>query len=122
MAHRPEITGCRPLSTRDRARRKPGPPTSDDPEAIEPSQRADLDAAEIKKLPPIRGPPIPPAVFTVAEFAKAHRISISMFYKLRAAGLAPVEMKVGARRFISFESAARWRAEREAAARDLADV
>jgi hypothetical protein len=61
------------------------------------------------------GPSIPPAVFTVAVFAKADKISVSMFYKLRAAGLAPDVMQIGTRRLISFESAARWRAEREAA-------
>jgi hypothetical protein len=57
----------------------------------------------------------PIAAFTVAEFARSHKLSISMYYKLKRAGLAPTEMVVGARRLISTEAAARWRAERELA-------
>jgi hypothetical protein len=34
--------------------------------------------------PPIRGPPpIVPAAYSIAEFCKAHRISESMFFKLK---------------------------------------
>jgi hypothetical protein len=54
--------------------------------------------------------------FTIAEFCKAHRISQAFYYVMRAEGWAPDEMHAGARTLISFESAARWRRDREAAA------
>lgn len=47
-------------------------------------------------------------------------ISLGMFHKLKKLGLAPTEMKVGTRRLISAESAARWREEREQAAQSAA--
>jgi hypothetical protein len=61
---------------------------------------------------------LPPAAaaFTIEEFCAAHRLSPSMYFKLKAAGEGPREMHVGARRMISAEAASRWRAEREAAA------
>jgi hypothetical protein len=59
---------------------------------------------------------IPRGAYTINEFAEAHGISPSMFFKLQKQGLAPATMWVGTRRLISVESAARWRAEREAAA------
>jgi hypothetical protein len=55
------------------------------------------------------------AVYTVNEFCLAHSISPAMYYKMKALGLGPVEMAIGSRRLISFESAAAWRAAREAA-------
>jgi hypothetical protein len=67
-----------------------------------------------KKLTSGALPPL--AAFTIAEFVRAHRLSVSMYYKLKAQGLAPVEMAVGKRRYVSFEAAERWRREREAAA------
>jgi hypothetical protein len=69
-----------------------------------------------------RGPPgmpdfdAPPrACFTINEFCAAHGISPAFYYKLKSLGLGPDEMKIGSRRLISFEAAARWRAEREVA-------
>ena len=56
------------------------------------------------------------AVFTIAEFCHAHRISQSMYFKLRALGLGPREMMVGTRKLISLEAAADWRKARETAA------
>jgi len=38
-----------------------------------------------------------------------------MFHKMREAGIGPREMRVGSRVFVTFEAAAAWRAEREAA-------
>ena len=58
----------------------------------------------------------PTHAFTVQEFCDSHRISRSRYYELKAQGLTPVEMKIGHRRLISFESAAAWRAARESAA------
>ena len=54
--------------------------------------------------------------FSIRAFCKRHSISESFFHKLRSLGLGPAIMRVGARVLISKESAARWRAEREAAA------
>jgi hypothetical protein len=54
--------------------------------------------------------------YSVEAFARAHSLSVAMFYKLRAQGLAPACFKVGARTLISREAAARWRAAREQAA------
>jgi hypothetical protein len=56
-----------------------------------------------------------PLALSVIEFCRLHGISRAFFYKLRAAGLGPTEMRVGNRTLISVEAAARWRAEREAA-------
>ena len=56
------------------------------------------------------------AAFTIAEFCRAHRISQSMYFKMRNLGLGPREMAVGSRRLISQEAAAEWRKAREAAA------
>jgi hypothetical protein len=56
------------------------------------------------------------AAFTIAEFCKTHRISQSMYFKIRNLGLGPREMMVGTRRLISQEAAAEWRKAREAAA------
>jgi hypothetical protein len=56
------------------------------------------------------------AAFSIREFCAAHRISQSMYFKMRAMGLGPREMAVGSRRLISHEAAAEWRKAREAAA------
>jgi hypothetical protein len=65
-----------------------------------------------------RKPDIPGAAFTIREFCAAHRLSVSMYFKLKNQGLGPREMAVGSRRYVSFEAAALWRREREAAARE----
>jgi len=59
---------------------------------------------------------IPPGAFSIREFARAHRISEDMFYKMAREGWGPAVMKVGSRTLISHEAAERWRREREAAA------
>jgi hypothetical protein len=53
--------------------------------------------------------------FSVAEFCSRHRISVQLFYKNR--GQMPRTFNVGTRVLISKEAAARWRAERERAAK-----
>jgi hypothetical protein len=60
--------------------------------------------------------PQAPAAYFINEFCAAHRLSPSMYWKLKSEGKAPTEMQVGRRRMISFEAAERWRREREAAA------
>ena len=52
---------------------------------------------------------------SVAQFCRANSISVALYYKLRAAGLAPREMKLGSRTLISIEAAADWRRARESA-------
>lgn len=56
------------------------------------------------------------AAFTVNEFCRAHRISRSALYALWRAGIGPRYISVGIKKLISFEAAAAWRREREAAA------
>jgi len=70
-----------------------------------------------KRKPRDRGAPT--HAFSIQEFCDAHRISRSRYFELKKKkqGLTPVEMRVGHRCLISFESAARWRAEREAVTR-----
>jgi len=63
--------------------------------------------------PPIRGPPVSIAAYSIAGFCAAHDISESFYFKLREQGLGPREMRVGARVLISFEAAERWRRDRE---------
>jgi hypothetical protein len=62
--------------------------------------------------PPLVGPPM---AYSVAAFCTAHAISQAMFYKLRGQGLGPDVTRIGTRTLITAESAARWRAAREAA-------
>ena len=65
---------------------------------------------------PRRGPPPTPThCFDIRSFAAAHGISEAFFYKLVSQGQGPRLTKIGRRTFISFEAAAAWRAEREAA-------
>jgi hypothetical protein len=61
----------------------------------------------------VREPPT--AVFDVPSFCRAHGISQAFFYKLKSQGLGPTELKLGSRIFVTFESAERWRMEREKA-------
>jgi len=70
-------------------------------------------AAVTGGVPPIRGPPVPPACFSIRTFCAAHHISEAMFFKLREMGIGPDVMQVGRRVLITFEAAARWRAQRE---------
>jgi hypothetical protein len=53
---------------------------------------------------------------TIPQFCITHGISEAFFYKLQKEGQGPKTMVVGRRRLVSVEEAARWRAERTAAA------
>jgi hypothetical protein len=55
--------------------------------------------------------------FTREEFCAAHRIGRTTYHELRKSGKGPVEMRVGSRILISRESAAAWRAARDAEAK-----
>ena len=50
-----------------------------------------------------------------AAAREAHGISEGMFYKMKKQGITPRAMKVGTRTPITFEAAADWQREREAA-------
>ena len=54
------------------------------------------------------------AAFNIREFCLAHRISESMYYKLRNAGLGPREARALSKVIITQEAAADWRRQREA--------
>ena len=110
---RPEITGQKPRVAADRPKRLPGPPRAD-ADAVEPTPHRERESSTRDERPPIRGPPVPAAAYSIREFCAAHRLSESMYFKLRNQGLGPDEMSVGSRRIISFEAAERWRRAREA--------
>src|SRR5215467_1253695 len=76
-------------------------------------KKPDRNPSNATVPPPIRGPPVPPAAYSIKEFCAAHRISEAMYFKLRGQGLGPVEMEVGTRRIISAECAEAWRRKRE---------
>jgi hypothetical protein len=61
--------------------------------------------------------PVVLGAYSITSFCEAHALSPAMYFKLRAMGLGPAEMEIGRRKAISIESAAKWRKQREAAAR-----
>lgn len=63
---------------------------------------------------------MPPLCFTIAEFCASHRIGQSKYYELRDAGMGPDEIRLGGKVLITQESAARWRAARDAEAKKAA--
>ena len=52
--------------------------------------------------------------FTIPEWCEYRRLSISMFYKLRAQGKAPATLSVGRHQTITVEADAAWARERQA--------
>jgi hypothetical protein len=54
--------------------------------------------------------------FSIDAFCQVHCISRALLYNLWADGTGPAFFRVGSKRLISREAAARWRAEREHAA------
>ena len=60
-----------------------------------------------------RAPPSDPDCFTVDLFCHRHGLSHSFYYKLKAQGLGPREIKLHSKVLISREAAAAWRAQRE---------
>jgi hypothetical protein len=106
-----------PPTARSRARcpRTDSPIIEADADAVESVTRSEPAGKECTSTPPIRGPPVPPAVYTIASFCAAHHISEAFYFKLKSQDLGPREMRLGTRVFVTFEAAAAWRAEREAA-------
>jgi hypothetical protein len=54
--------------------------------------------------------------FTIAEWCEHRRVSISMYYKLRAQGKGPATLSVGRHQTITAEADAAWARERQAEA------
>jgi hypothetical protein len=106
---RGEVTGKKPTQTADQTKRLPGPPSADSA-AIEPTVKSEPDAPAKAKATPIRGPPVPAAWYSIKDFCAAHRISMAMYFKLKADKRGPREIPIGSRRYITFEDAAAWRA------------
>src|SRR5215831_17906622 len=96
----------RPTSTKRKA-----PPTQ---VALDKAEVAAKRPARTKTTQRARFSDLPPGAYTISSFCVAHDLSESFYHKLRPLGLTPREMRVGSRVLISFESAAIWRAEREA--------
>jgi hypothetical protein len=109
---RAEITGQKPRVAADRAKRRPGPPPAD-ADIAKPTPHRDRESGTRDERPPA-------AAYSIREFCAAHRLSESMYFKLRNQGLGPDEMEVGRRRLISYEAASVWRRERETTASSTA--
>jgi hypothetical protein len=54
--------------------------------------------------------------FTIPEWCNHRRISVSMFYKLKAQGKAPSTLPIGRHQTITVEADAAWARERQAEA------
>jgi hypothetical protein len=68
--------------------------------------------------PEVTGRKIERAAYTISEFCDAHRISRAHYYNLKKLGQGPDEARAGDRTvIITMEAAARWRRQREKAAR-----
>jgi hypothetical protein len=60
------------------------------------------------------GPPsVPVMSYSVELFCQAHSISQAWYYAMRKRGLGPDETRIGTRRLITAEAAARWRKRME---------
>ena len=79
---RAEITGQKPRVAADRAKRRPAPPRAD-AKTGEPTPRREHESSTRDERPPIRCPRVPPAAYSIREFCVAHRLSESMYFKLR---------------------------------------
>jgi hypothetical protein len=59
--------------------------------------------------------PVPKAAYSIDEFCAAYGISKSTYFKIKANGEGPREMKVAGRILISIEAAQAWNRAREKA-------
>ena len=64
---------------------------------------------------------LPTECYTVPEFCAAHRFGMTKYYEMRDAGRGPEEIRIGNKPLITRESAARWRAARDAEAKQTDD-
>ena len=56
---------------------------------------------------------VPLLAYSIRQFCKAHNISESFYYRLRAQGLGPRELRALDKVVISIEAAEAWRRARE---------
>ena len=77
--------------------------------------RGEITGKKISGADPREPQPVPTFAMSIPQFCTAHNISEGFYYKLKKQKLNSREMKVGTRTLITFEAAAKWRAEREAA-------
>jgi hypothetical protein len=77
--------------------------------------RGEITGKKLSGANPPEPQPVPTLAMSIPQFCIAHNISEGLYYKLKKQKLNPREMKVGTRTLITFEAAADWRAEREAA-------
>jgi len=131
---RGEVTGKKPRVSADPVEPPQQGGRAREDDEFEPTSHCEPKSFARKRRPPIRGPPkerkpgrwrtLPTptgrAAYFIEEFCAAHRLSPSMYWKLKAEGKAPTEMQVGRRRMISFEAAAIWRRQRECEASSTA--
>lgn len=55
---------------------------------------------------------VPSGYLTIAEFCDRYRLSVAMYYKLRAEGKGPDTLKMGAKRMITEGAALAWEKDR----------
>jgi hypothetical protein len=60
--------------------------------------------------------------FTIPEWCEHRRVSISMYYKLKAQGKAPETLPIGRHRTITAEADAAWARERQAEAKKVSEI
>ena len=98
---RPGTTGRKPRPTPSESARRSGPPTE-----ASCAEEASASYADSPRFPLPEAPNSRTAagVFD-PEFCLTHRISVPFYFQLKAQGLGPREMKLGARRIISAEAA-----------------
>jgi hypothetical protein len=77
--------------------------------------RREITGKKLSGANPREPQSVPTLAMSIPQFCTAHNISEGFYYKLKKQKLNPREMKVGTRTLITFEAAADWRAEREAA-------
>ena len=77
--------------------------------------RREITGKKLSGANPREPQPVPTLAMSIPQFCTAHNISEGFYYKLKKQKLNPREMKVGTRTLITFEAAADWRAERQAA-------
>lgn len=55
-----------------------------------------------------KAPDVPRVAYTIPEFCASHRLSLSMYYKMRVAGKGPRESHAGSKVIITLPNAAAW--------------
>jgi hypothetical protein len=59
----------------------------------------------------------PLAAFTIKEFCRTHRLSVSTYYKIQKFGFGPREKRIDSHVIITQEAAAEWRAGQDISTR-----